>query len=135
MDVNSFLQLCSTIGIPSAMLIYIYFQREKDKKEQNDKMERQMGEEKKERLAMEDRLKQSQEIHVEKLNKTIERLESDSKEDKKLFQKAIDSFSEALTEQKISNGVINNVQSELNTMNTELKDIKVDLTLIKEKVK
>lgn len=135
MDINSFLQLCGTIGIPGAIALYMYLQREKDKKAQNEKVEQQLLEEKKERIDLEERVKQSQESLVEKLNKNLEKSEMDRekserdrKEDKEIFKKTVDSFAIALTEQKISNGVINNVQS-------ELKDIKTDLTIIKEKIK
>jgi len=65
---------------------------------------------------------------TERLDKNIEDLKVENKEDKKMFQSAINSFNDSVKEFK-------NVNREMTFVQTELKDIKTDLTIIKEKVK
>lgn len=65
---------------------------------------------------------------TERLDRNIEELKIENKEDKKMFQSAINSFNDSVKEFK-------NVNREMTFVQTELKDIKTDLTIIKEKVK
>jgi len=119
MDVNSFLQLCSTIGIPSAMLIYIYFQREKDKKEQNEKMERQMGEEKKERLAMEDRFNEAHDREMTMLTNQL----LEVKEEKKILYSNLNSFKESFERMSKANEKVESLTIKVDNIEDRVVDI------------
>lgn len=61
----------------------------------------------------------------DRLDKQITELKDENKEDKKMFQSAINGFNESVREFK-------NVNKEMTFVQSELKDIKNDLTLIKE---
>lgn len=113
MEVSSLLQVFKELGFPIGMVIVlIWWVIHMDKQNRIDTNKQ-----------------------MERLDKNIEDLKTENREDKKLFQSAIatfnassESFSESVKEFK-------SVNKEMNFVQNELKDIKVDLTLIKEKVK
>jgi predicted RNase H-like nuclease (RuvC/YqgF family) len=120
MDYTQIINLITSLGLPTAIAILLWNKQNK------------MDEEHKKNLILKDEqnrrdtqaLIDQQDKVIQRQDKRIDSMELNSKEDKKMFQSAIDSFKNAVNSFETINTNFSNVQNKIDTIEKDVTEIK-----------